>query len=764
MHIYENPYLKFSELQEMFTKLCYGEIQFTEKFDGINLLLSYSTRDGEARAVRNGAQMRQFGLTADQMRKYFLNRSKFNENVVNCITEAIKNFGQFAQTLSIKQQIKLFGQNKKGEPTIFYNCDIINPKTPNLLEYNGKYMVFHRTGHRKINDFTQRVEFFMDEPQIEQFFALILANEGFKPTLQFKINEKMRFEHQKTKNLLDSFLRRLQNLQKKYDLGPKTTILEYMIASLDPEIALIFTLSAENHVNLIKKIIADANHGQLIKAPKMKEVLKFLDIDKAQQVRTFLESEKPKEMFKKTMYPMEILLHNFSVDLLNLLNSAIFTEPDKFNDGLRARLTNISSNLQDREEQGRLQGHFDKIGDIDKLSLNIEGIVFPYDGHIYKLTGNFAPVNQILGYYKYKDTDDQFEKGEFDVELKKIQGRLAIIPGSFKPPHRGHIEMIKHYLSLDNVEKVMLIISRKPREIKHPKTKQVLGHVSYELSQKLFGMYLANENIRQKVSIVKSSPKGPVADTYEYVKNQAQSGDSLVLGVSGKDRHRFKNLQINTPAGVNVDVGEVAKPITYRGNATPLSGTELRSAIARGDKQEMVHYIPKKSMKDIKNVMRILFGYKMIKEELEDKKKAKRPPSESTSDKKLTNFLDLLILREQKELEEMSAASAGAVQGAATKGPWENLDEDEENLEEDFEYDQYSAEPITKDMRDTNYNSEQTIGNAVATTHGLGVRESNDKRKNHKKGDKSKNSRINRQKKSRKRTTIKVGKRNKKKG
>jgi len=31
----------------------------------------------------------------------------------------------------------------------------------------------------------------------------------------------------------------------------------------------------------------------------------------------------------------------------------------------------------------------------------IEGIVFTYGGNTYKLTGSFAPVNQILGVLKY---------------------------------------------------------------------------------------------------------------------------------------------------------------------------------------------------------------------------------------------------------------------------------------------------------------------------------------------------------------------------
>ena len=31
-----------------------------------------------------------------------------------------------------------------------------------------------------------------------------------------------------------------------------------------------------------------------------------------------------------------------------------------------------------------------------------EGVVFKYNGKLYKLTGAFAPINQIIGYLKFQ--------------------------------------------------------------------------------------------------------------------------------------------------------------------------------------------------------------------------------------------------------------------------------------------------------------------------------------------------------------------------
>lgn len=51
-----------------------------------------------------------------------------------------------------------------------------------------------------------------------------------------------------------------------------------------------------------------------------------------------------------------------------------------------------------------LKRELQRIRDIGGFNsiLPTEGLVFTYNGKLYKLTGAFAPVNQILGYLKFK--------------------------------------------------------------------------------------------------------------------------------------------------------------------------------------------------------------------------------------------------------------------------------------------------------------------------------------------------------------------------
>ena len=49
----------------------------------------------------------------------------------------------------------------------------------------------------------------------------------------------------------------------------------------------------------------------------------------------------------------------------------------------------------------KLRAQVQKLGSIDNITSAIEGVVFRWHGRTFKLTGNFAPVNQILGIFRY---------------------------------------------------------------------------------------------------------------------------------------------------------------------------------------------------------------------------------------------------------------------------------------------------------------------------------------------------------------------------
>ena len=650
LHLYENPFLKAGELKFILSRLCSGEIPFTEKFDGQFLLLSFSTRDSEVKLARNGRHLKEFGLNISEFNQYYQDKQT-NPELVKFFTEIARQFEVFAKSLSVKSQITLFGQTNRGNPTVFWMCEAINPGFINLLPYDGnQYAIFHQTGHQVVSESTNKIENFTDDNFIQAFLKQV-AKSRQGGDLAFLVNEPMQLKSSNTKQAFAMLLGKFNKLLADSTLRDDSTMVEILMAHLDPKISEEFKLPLENHILLTKRIIADANNGKYIKRPPIKEVIKNLSLDNAHMVRDFLRvEEKVKSYFWEAIRPLELMLHEFSVNVLSTLNSRIFNNPDEFNSSLRQRVKDLSGTFTPDMESFS-DKHMTKIGDVDKLSINLEGIVFQYKNYVYKITGNFAPVNQLLGYHKYRKKDSVLSIDEFETDLKSVQGKLCILPGAFKPPHKGHFRMLKHYISEENAERVVLIIGKKSRPIIDPDTRKVVNHFSFAKSKELWEIYLSNEDLLNKVTFVESTDKGPLVDTYKFVETKTEAGDIVIIGITEKNPDRFKNIKDITPEGVKVQMKKIAPVVTFANSSTIISATQFREAIATKDKKAILEFVPISSHKDMDRIFKLLFREESLEQKSDDIKKNSIPLSESI----LVSFL-------KKELIETTSMSGGGVE------------------------------------------------------------------------------------------------------
>lgn len=125
--------------------------------------------------------------------------------------------------------------------------------------------------------------------------------------------------------------------------------------------------------------------------------------------------------------------------------------------------------------------------------------------------------------------------------------RVGIFPGSFKPPHKGHLEMVKRAIREDHLDKVVILISKYPRylddHIQNPQdyTKEELGifrkkhfatkseaiqdvkglrstapHISAELSKRIWEIYL--EHTKAIVDIRIAHFYSPMINANMYLK------------------------------------------------------------------------------------------------------------------------------------------------------------------------------------------------------------------------------------------------------
>jgi hypothetical protein len=113
-----------------------------------------------------------------------------------------------------------------------------------------------------------------------------------------------------------------------------------------------------------------------------------------------------KKIQKTNIQPFETIFLKLGAIVLKNASDFLALNPSKAVQQTRKDLADTIKMLRqtnDIKQLDALQTHLGKIqriGGFDTI-VPIEGLVFVYGGNTYKLTGSFAPINQILGFLKY---------------------------------------------------------------------------------------------------------------------------------------------------------------------------------------------------------------------------------------------------------------------------------------------------------------------------------------------------------------------------
>ena len=143
--------------------------------------------------------------------------------------------------------------------------------------------------------------------------------------------------------------------------------------------------------------------------------------------------------------------------------------------------------------------------------------------------------------------------------------KIAIYPGAFKPPHKGHFQAVKLLVDRDDISGVVVAVSSKER-----------GGVSLEQSLKVWELY--NNILGPKVKIMPTEGS-PVAYTLSSIKNNPDQEFIVVFGK--EESSRFASLADNP----KVEVFDA-------GNFENISATDFRDAIQARNVKQIAKFLP----------------------------------------------------------------------------------------------------------------------------------------------------------------------------
>ena len=393
-HLYDHWDLTFGVLKDLFTKASVGEIEGTEKTDGQNIFITYNIEKREARAVRNKGTAKSGGMDAKQLAAKFGDAGK--ESVQAVFLHAFNMFQKGIEALSDDEIIDLFGR----DGNIFYNAEIIDSRTSNVINYDVNTLLVHRDAeYVAVNFRTGELKGGYDRSRSNRLMdALEKMNEVIEGGNYQILGDAMR-----KLNALENDTALRDAILKINKLGVKDSdrIKDYIIRNVKRQLqTAVPHLKPAFITTMIVKIVGSDDEDA--KQPNITSIISDLDAETKVSVKGFYDNRL--KMIKDIVAPIESIVHDFSVEMLKAFNSTLIIDNKKEIQRLRQEVEGAIKSIEGSGHEGAieiLKQQLAKLQSAENVSSAAEGFVFRFDGHTYKFTGNFAPVNQILGMFKY---------------------------------------------------------------------------------------------------------------------------------------------------------------------------------------------------------------------------------------------------------------------------------------------------------------------------------------------------------------------------
>ena len=401
MHPYENLHMPISSMKEMIRSFQAG-LEISEKVDGANLFFTVNPQTGQILFSRNKSDMTH-EETLEKFGPEHPAHVLFTEGA-NSIYNALK------KALSKSDLVEIFGQGEEGGKT-YINFEIMHPKKPNQIKYDMKYIVFHAIVDFDINGTKvnsspddQRLIKLLDK--LSPYFASEDNDFNLGSNLKVKLN-KLSDED------IDELMKELDRITSSLGLSDNMTIADAVKKEI--EILLdqnnLTSLLSDEKIEMIYDFIT--NEESTVKGVQIK---KGLDKEVSKTLASLGLTSKTKayKIIKEVIKEFKNLFVLLGIKLLDNVPSRYMSQEassknvDELRLLLNAALTDYDD-LINKENPTSIEERIINSLDLNVASIRrfgieravsspVEGGVFiGKDGNTYKVTGGFAPLNQILG-------------------------------------------------------------------------------------------------------------------------------------------------------------------------------------------------------------------------------------------------------------------------------------------------------------------------------------------------------------------------------
>lgn len=386
-HPFDDMDLTFGDLKDIISKALNGDLGIVrEKTDGQALAISW--KNGRLIAARNKGHLQNAGANAmgiEDVASKFAGRG----GLTDAYNFAMKDLSAAINSLSEAQRKKIFNEGK-----CFMNLEVIWPTSVNVIPYGQALLIFHNT-----TCYDEKGTAIGADGGAASTLAGMIKQVNADVQSKYTIQGPPITSIPKSDDLSSKqskYLSKLKKLQSEFGLNDSDNVADYHQSWWDWWI----TSNAPTKVDKLTKeaLIRRWAFGDksfrlnTISNPKLQEWA--IQNDKVNVVKQQKDNIKPFE---------EIFL-GVGADVLEFVSSVLTVHPEKAIRSMKEKFKAVANQVRGSGDTSKIQKlkteleRLNQLGGIDKI-VATEGLVFFYNGKTYKLTGTFAPLNQILGIF-----------------------------------------------------------------------------------------------------------------------------------------------------------------------------------------------------------------------------------------------------------------------------------------------------------------------------------------------------------------------------
>ena len=522
------------------------------------------------------------------------NKKATPPHIVKAFSKALEELELVARSLPQKTALELFGE----DADIFYNAEVMSPISRNAIEYDVDTLSIHRILHHLYNEEKRELDTLGAADSNVRADALNKALEDYyrntdttydprdpKLTPGVSVGAMEHLASLADAGVAEAAISDLRQYYTSYGMSASDTLGRLVFKVFRDAVDQLPSIGPDAQKKLVtrmfqevytKDVYSEIDNEESVWhdfGPRtsrltegkihIKEILKLsLDQDPMTLKAIGDLKDEAKPLHLQAITPLVNILFEFSSHALGALRDLYVlnrdAEIERTRDDVLKTIANLaksldpinSSDAKAEEKWKKFLLQRDKFEALEDKISEAEGFVFqwpPGSDNTYKFTGLFAPINQLLGMdpSRWEQAEPVTEAVEVpepladNEQVPTVGPRIVLFPGSFKPPHRGHLSIVKRMLPEN--DEVRIFVSDPKKSVRTVGASKKLS-ASDVIS--LWEQYVSGLN-----GTVMVGP-GAVKESHDFITTPAESGGAptgativLACGEKGSDLERFNSFK-----------------------------------------------------------------------------------------------------------------------------------------------------------------------------------------------------------------------------